>query len=353
MKKSFAFFWVAIVVAMCGTQAFSQSASQNLGIQVTGSSGGTNMAAPSGYTAGNLYAEDNFSTTSLDTTKWVAYEGASSYGRNSNNGGIPSPYSAQNQGADFDEYFDPYPYGYGVQAVAGQTPTQRVTTGCGTEAQCLLMTGQPSTHFSPYHWSTGQISGWTTSTGAPLMRMTGCTTSCYLQVRAQMPDCRYGAWASIWGWGDGPSGNGVGSTDEFDLQECGFAATGSATANQVLNTTCRWSSCGNLGNNFNTGVDLSAAYHIYGLEYVPGVRTTAFFDGTLVHQWAANCTGLTNCTTVSPVPTHDYSVIIDFEFACGTGEPNCSSPAGFRTIPDGTHNGPFYYYVNDVQLYRK
>ncbi|HEY3588917.1 MAG TPA: hypothetical protein VGL07_02350 [Buttiauxella sp.] len=162
-------------------------------------------------------------------------------------------------------------------------------------------------------------------------------------------------WPAIYFLGDGSACAGQGNCDETDLHEGGFVTTnGSAAANTLIHSNCLWASgCNNVGKTFTSPSDLSTGYHIYGAEYVPGQRWSTYFDGTIVGQWATNCTGLVNCTTSSFVPSHDYEVIIDFEVACGTGETGCSSPSGFRTTTDGVHNGPYFYYINDVQLYRK
>lgn len=363
------------------------------------------MAPPNGpgafYTTANLIAEDSFTTTSLNTALWNNNTGTSQFGRfNSSCGAsggpgnlpcgtpFPSPYSGSNCDTNHfcvqsRAYYDPYPYGYGTQLVAGQTPLQRIVdstgTFCGSEPQCLAMSSQPSTGFSSNigaTWSSGSITSYTNGTRVSPMRMAGCSingnTECFFQARVKFPDCRYGNWSDIWFLADGAPGANVG-VQEFDLHECGFQLNQARTNFTVSSNNRVPNAQGSIGQrqvHNDVGVDITQAYHIYGVRYVPNVPNiqdglyAVYFDNSLIAAWSTNCAvwdaatvASCNATTAgtvksTPVSSGDYEVIIQQEVA-QTSSNSSFDTCVFHTCPDGVHNGPFVMYVNDVQLYRK
>jgi hypothetical protein len=169
-----------------------------------------------------------------------------------------------------------------------------------------------------------------------------------------MPDSRYGAWPSIWFLSNAAFGNAAGGGSEIDLQEGGTGSgiEGTATANQNMASNCHWSGCSHQQTAPPPGSpDLTAAYHVYGMEYLPGKRISMFFDNGLFWQYAdvsGDCTAPSQCSTTGSgtVPTSDFELIIEANIGS-------SSACSFHTCVDGTHNGPFFFYVNDVQLYHK
>ncbi len=264
---------------------------------------------PTGYPSSQLIFEDTFASASLNTTKWNAWEGDDIYGRYSDNGFLPSPYSAPNSGAAQIQYFDPYPYGYDTNT----TGDHLVGGGAGN----LALVAQPSSYFSDlgYSWASGGISSY----GHAYLPATGG----YVQWNAKMPDSRYGAWAELWLI----SSNGP----ELDVQESGYLS-GSTNPNDIL--ASNWHGAGGSQIIQDTGTDLSAGYHTYGVEYIPGQSWMVYLDGKVMATWTEN------------VPTNAaYQVNIDLAI----GGPMA---AAFHTVADEiNHPGPFELNVNDVQIY--
>ena len=60
---------------------------------------------------------------------------------------------------------------------------------------------------------------------------------------------------------------------------------------------------GVVGNNVNTGVDLSADYHVYGMEYIPGQSIKMYLDGVLRATYTQN------------IPTGAYEILINLQVA--------------------------------------
>jgi hypothetical protein len=82
-------------------------------------SAGTSLPPPSGYTSSQLIFEDQFTSATLDTTKWNPWLGDDLYGRWGNQGKLPSPYSGTNCDSTCSDanqvmFYDPFPYGYGT-----------------------------------------------------------------------------------------------------------------------------------------------------------------------------------------------------------------------------------------------
>jgi hypothetical protein len=86
----------------------------------------------------------------------------------------------------------------------------------------------------------------------------------------------------------------------------------------------------------DTGKDLSADYHVYGVEYLPGQSWKVYLDGQMLATWT------------SGVPTNaPYQLLIDVEIA----GPNA---AGWHTVADPVgHAGPFVLEIDEVQIYRR
>ena len=296
------------------------STTANTSAQATASSTPTTAATldaalppPAGYSTSQLIFEDTFTSAALDTTKWNPWMGEDTYGRWSDRGALPSPYSAENAGGYQVQYNDPYPYGYGTD-----------TTGShlGGGSGVLREIATPSGYFSNlgYSWASGAISSY----GKTYLPAEGG----YLQISAKMPDSRYGAWPSLWLM---PTAGSDGK--EFDLQEGGtYGTTGSSTANNIL--ASHWWGGSATQHTVDTGIDLSADYHTYGVEYRPGQSWTVYLDGTQMFTWTDGVS--TNAA---------YEVIIELEMAG-------PSAAGWHTVADPiNHPGPFELAVNDVQIY--
>ncbi|HEX5454688.1 MAG TPA: glycoside hydrolase family 16 protein [Stellaceae bacterium] len=268
------------------------------------------LAPPAGYSASQLIFEDGFDSATLDTSKWNPWLGEDQYGRWSDQSLLPSPYSGMNMnGSTFQTmYYDPYPYGGG-----SDTTGDHLTGGGGT----LSMTATPSSYFGGlgYSWGSAAVSSY----GKAYLPASGG----YVQWQAKMPDSSHGAWGGIWLLSPGGA--------EFDVQESGYLH-GSSNPNNVL--ASNWHGSG--GNQViqDTGTDLSAGYHTYGVEYRPGQSWTVFLDGKEMAQWT------------SGVPTNAaYELVMDLEMAG-------PQAAGWHTVADPTNDpGPYQFDFSDVQVY--
>jgi hypothetical protein len=272
------------------------------------------LPPPPGYTVSQLIFEDTFISPSLDTTKWNPWLGNSAYGRWGDLGNLPSPYSAMNCNSTCSNsyqimYYDPFPYGYGTWT----TGAHLLGGGNGN----LALVAQPSSHFGSlgYSWASAAVSTY----GKAYLPATGG----YVQWHAKMPDSSHGAWAGLWLLSSGGA--------EMDIQESGYPS-GAASVNSTL--ASHWQGTGGSQIIQDTGKDLSAAYHTYGVEYRPGQSWKIYLDGHLMATWT------------SGVPTNAaYQVLVDLEIA----GPNA---AGWHTVADAAnHPGPFEFDVDSVQIY--
>ena len=260
------------------------------------------MSAPAGYTSQQMIFDDQFSGTTLDTTKWNTYLGAEGNVWN-NLGSLPWPFSGHNSVA----------HGGNGDNLEMYAPSQ-VSVDNG-----LRLTAQPNTnrYASTYPW----LSGVVTTEGKFLLPTTGW----YLQVRAKMPNTSNGMWPSIWfmcgtmtncpvdneldGFGGGwlGSSNDQGESDFFSNQGQRSAV---------------WST---------DGLDVSAGYHVYGVQFIPGKSIAVYFDGRLVWQVLAS-----SGTTIVGEP---YEIILDLQVASAkTGSwhtvANASTPVSFMDIAE-------------------
>jgi hypothetical protein len=146
----------------------------------------------------------------------------------------------------------------------------------------------------------------------------------YVQFTVKMPaDLSDGGWPALW-FLPGPGGTG-GDRGEIDLFEGGFVNTdmglaSSVPQDQVFASHYNGPTTGWVAQGYNTGVDMSAGYHTYGMEYKPGVSIKTFFDGHLVADWTKD------------INTDPYEIIVANELASQatagwhtTGNPLASS----------------------------
>jgi hypothetical protein len=243
----------------------------------------TSSSPPSGYNSALLIFEDRFLSSTLDSTKWIPQiADQTGVWRQS----VPAPYSAADAGLYDAEFFDP----------------GRVLTGAGLE----LVATRDNT-FPGYTWRSGCISthGLFTFQGG------------YAQFLAKMPDSRTGMWGGLWFLEGGA---------EIDLQESGFL--GSHPNNMMLSNL---HSAGNAQSLNDTGMDLSADSHLYGMEYRPGVSIKMFLDGVLMTTYTQN------------IPTGAFTIVIDLQVA--------QNAAGWHTNAGSTTPSPSDFNVTDVQVY--
>jgi beta-glucanase (GH16 family) len=253
---------VALALALLGTDIWTSDS-------LVPSDGA--MPTPAGYTAQQLLFDDQFSGTTLDSTRWNSYLGAQ--GQRWTGSGLPTPYSG-GVPTNNAEYYDPKQVSvdYGLTLTA-----RRAATG--------------DVGFGPYSW----VSGVVTTEGKFSLPVGGW----YVQVKAKMPDQTRGMWPAIW-FLPGVPGT---AANEFDGYEGGFVG---ADPNQIMHSNY-FADQGPEQKNYSVKSDVTAGYHIYGFRFIPGHSITAYFDGRQVWQVDAS-----SDITITPEP---YEIILELQVA--------------------------------------
>ena len=253
------------------------------------------MAPPPGYGASRLIFDDQFTGTSLDTNKWNTYIGAEGQ-RWDNNGSLPLPYSGPNTPlTDEAAMFGPSQ----VQVDNGLT---------------LTATHNTTPYAALYPW----LSGVVTTEG----KFSLPTGGWYVQVEAKMPDQSHGMWPAIW-FLPGVSGTPI---NEFDGYEGGWAGD---DPNEIMHSDY-FSDQGQQQEAYSVGTDVTAGYHVYGFQFLPGKSVTAYFDGHQVWQVTAS-----NGITITAEP---YQIILQLqvttEDASSHTTPTPNTPAASMQIAE-------------------
>jgi hypothetical protein len=238
----------------------------------------TVLSAPPGYTSSQVIFDDRFDGRKLNRRKWVTYLGAAGVIWN-NDRQLPLPYSgpttATNGGSGYNQAM------YGPSQV-------RVDNG-------LILTAQPNTNrwAGTFPW----ISGVVTTEGKFTLPKTGW----YVQVEAKMPPASPGVWPVIWFL---PPVGGT-SFNEMDAFEGGVGPT----PTNDIGSSNYFAQQGQQGYLWKTpeDVNMSAGYHVYGFQWIPGQSVTAFFDGHEVWQALAS-----SSVTITPEP---YEIILAIQIA--------------------------------------
>jgi beta-glucanase (GH16 family) len=279
----------------------SGAASSSTTVTVSSS---TNMSPPAGYNVNQLAFVDTFAGPQLDTTKWNTYiTSRAANGWPWNSTGLPTGGSAVSG-----------PYGN----VLDYYMPNNIQVNRGTNLDIV-----PSSAVRGYSYSSSVL----TTYGKFQL------TSGYVQVKAKMPNTSTGGWPAIW-FLPGPGGSG-GDRGEIDLFEGGFlpsdAGLPSTTpANRIFCSHYNGPTTGWVKTCIDAGVDLTASYHIYGMEYIPGVSVKTFLDGRLVGSFT------------SDINTDPYELIINNSFAS-------PSTSGWHTT--GALSSPTTMSVAEVQAY--
>ncbi len=245
------------------------------------------MPAPAGYS--NLVFSDRFTGSSLDSSKWIP-QIADQYGIWNDKGNLPNPLSAVgNHGGYNAEYGNP----------------SEIAVGNG-----LTLNAHPDTSRSGYKWKAGYATthGKFTFSGG------------YVQIKAKMPDSRTGGWGGLWFLEGG---------GEIDLQESGYTEL-KVDPNRVIASNLHTS--GNSQKLYDTSVDLSADYHVYGMDYKPGKSITMYFDGKQIAQFTSN------------VPTGAYTIILTNTLA--------QNASGWHTSISGSTPSSLPMSVAEVQVWK-
>jgi beta-glucanase (GH16 family) len=260
----------------------------------------TGMAPPTGYSAGQLVFDDQFTGTSLNSAHWntvMRGQGNSSW----NSDDLPAGDSAAGTNVH-QTYFSP----------------RQVTVNNG-----LDLTMVPDTKYSSLGY--GYRSGVVTSHDKFTL------TSGYVQIKAKMSDSSRGGWPAIW-FIDPSRGGG---SQEIDLQEGGFtpaeAGLPSGTpVNNVFVSTYHTPSGSQSDFGYATPTPMNAGFNTYGMEYIPGRSIKTYFNGRLVGSWSLN------------ISTTPYQIVI------------WNSQASFNTSgyhTTGVSPNPSEVSVAEVQAY--
>jgi beta-glucanase (GH16 family) len=153
----------------------------------------------------------------------------------------------------------------------------------------------------------------------------------YVQIKAKMP-AGDGMWPGLWML-PGPGGT-AGDNFELDLFEGNYIGNAvNPNDNDAWNLHTPSATFGGVT---NTGANLAAGYHIYGMNWVPGQSITWYLDGRPVGS-------LTKAQ--APIPNEPMELILDLQVAN-------SSASAWRTTNDASTPSPSAMEVAEVQVYR-
>lgn len=170
----------------------------------------------------------------------------------------------------------------------------------------LRLRAEAGTQAAGYTWTGAVMCSRPTDNnfGSGTIHTQGVTfTSGYVEVGAKMPAALdQGMWPGIWFLAAPPASG----DNEIDLFEGGFTS-GSTDPSRIM--SCNMPGSGNAQQLIDTGVDLSADYHLYGLEYRPGELVNMYFDNQLV------------CSYTENIPSVPYFIIVDLAVASALTDP--------------------------------
>jgi hypothetical protein len=245
------------------------------------------MAAPTGYSSSQLVFDDSFAGSTLDASHWRNYisdANSNFYPWNADAFGG----SGGNSGGYDAEYFEPSAVG--------------VNNG-------LSLTATRGSSRSGYSFTSGVV---TTEGHFALARG-------YLQVKAWMPDMTTGMWPGIWLMGN------ASELPEIDLYEGGYTPNPNSAFAANLHVA------GASQQMSQPGIDLSAGWHTYGIDYEPGSSITMYLDGKQVAKNTAN------------VPSGPYFLLLDLQVA--------QNATGWHTLVGSSTPSPSVMKVAEVQAY--
>jgi hypothetical protein len=287
-----------LLTAPAGTFALTVQATNEAGSGSAVVTISSSMPAPSGYPISKQTFLEQFAGTTLDLSVWQTNMGDSMYGTWQDAGKLPPTYSAisnDDGGSAFNaEYGDP--------------AQVSVNYGLKLKAEPSSLFAGDSTGLQYYTWKAGYLRTVDQS----------FFSGGYIQILARQPDSSSGMWPALWFL------NGGG---EIDLQEGGY--TGGGGPNQNMSSALH--TAGNSQTIVNTGVDLSAGYHIYGVEYIPGVSIKTYLDGVLIATFTNN------------IPSGAYELIMVNSIAN-------SNAAGFHSAVSGS-TPTDQFDIAEVQMY--
>ena len=263
------------------------------------------LSVPVGFSSNDLVFQESFSGTTLDSYwhPYITSNAANGWPWNSNGSGGSGPGGAYD--ADYDS-----PSQVSVSnGLLDLTAIQQNVSGMNQgSAQTFPITSGALSSYGNFEFNGG-----------------------YLQISMKAPSGD-GAWPGLWllpGKGAGSSGDNF----EIDMQEGGY--TGSGPANQAFTWHVHTPS-GTVGGVIDTGVDLTAGFHTYGINWVPGQSITWYLDGKQMAQ-------VTSAQV--PIPNEPMELIMSNQVAN-------SNAAGWHTALDSATPASMQMQIDEIQLYQ-
>jgi beta-glucanase (GH16 family) len=264
------------------------------------------LSTPAGYSSSDLVFQDEFSGTTLGSTwhNYITSNAAKGAPWNSNGAGGSGP------GGPYDaDYHMPSQVTLS-NGTLNLTATQASITGNNQgKTQTFPITSGAASSYGNFEFTGG-----------------------YLQISMKAPSGD-GAWPGLWllpGKGAGNSGDNF----EIDIQEGGY--TGSGPANQAFSAALHTPN-GTFQKVVDTGVDLTADFHTYAIDWVPGKSITWYLDGKQIAQ-------VTSAQV--PIPSQPMELIMDNQVAN-------SNTTGWHTVLNNSTPSKMVMQIDAVQLYQK
>jgi beta-glucanase (GH16 family) len=265
------------------------------------------LSTPAGYSSGDLVFQEDFNNTTLGST-WHNYI--------TSNAARGAPWASNGSGGS----------GVGAQFDADYFMPSQVTTSNGTLN--LTAIKQPVTGVN----QSGANQTFPITSGAVSSYGNFEFTGGYLQISMKAP-AGDGAWPGLWllpGKGAGNSGDNF----EVDIQEGGY--TGRGPANQAFSANLHTPN-GTFNKVIDTGVDLTADFHTYAINWVPGKSITWYLDGKQMAQVTSD---------QMPIPSQPMELILDNQVAN-------SNTTGWHTVLNNSTPSKMVMQVDAIQLYQK
>ncbi|HEX8029748.1 MAG TPA: glycoside hydrolase family 16 protein, partial [Vicinamibacterales bacterium] len=262
------------------------------------------LAAPAGFTSSNLVYEENFSGTTLDSYwhNYITSRAANGWAWNSNGSGGSGPGGAYD--ADYDMPSQVSVNNGILNLTAIRQPVSGMNQGT---AQTFPITSGAVSSYGKLEFDGG-----------------------YLQISMKAPSGD-GAWPGLWLMPG--AGSSSGDNFEIDIQEGGY--TGNGPANQAFTWHLHTPS-GTVGGTVNTGIDLTAGFHTYGINWIPGKSITWYLDGKQI---------ATVTSAQVPIPNEPMQLIMSNQVAN-------SNAAGWHTALDSSTPSSMPMQINGIQLYQ-
>ncbi|OKO67955.1 hypothetical protein AC629_42420, partial [Bradyrhizobium sp. NAS80.1] len=264
------------------------------------------LSAPAGYSSSDLVFQEDFSGTTLDSY-WHTYltsKAANGWAWNDNGSG------GSGMGNQYDaEYFMPSQVAVSNGLLNLTAIRQPVNGVSGGAPYTFPVTSGVVSSYGNFEFNGG-----------------------YLQISMKAPGGD-GAWPGLWLL---PGKGASTSTDNFeiDIQEGGM--TGSGPANQNFSWHLHTAS-GTFGGVVDTGIDLTAAFHTYAIDWQPGKSITWYLDGKQIGQVTS---------AQAPIPNEPMELLMNPGVAS-------SGASAFHTTLDSSTPSSMQMQVDSIQLYQK